>query len=132
MESLRVTAMNIHRGRSVVIVITVALIILFLGIFLPQYFITEYQEEWDAPREEAAKRARSSVRYDRSLIQKLTTTQISVISVSPDPLGCDWGYATPTSGVARVQTYTIFGIPAEQWTVTCSTSNRTASPWWMP
>lgn len=66
--------------------------------------------------------ARAEVLRAHKAPQRLLTTQIRVIDVQPDPSNCDWGYPTPANGIVRLQTYTLYGFPAQQWTVTCNAS----------
>lgn len=100
---------------------------LCLGCTLPRLFMSDGTERWDGVDGIAARQAHNEVHYMRSPIQQLVTTRLRVIDVQPDPAGCVWGAPTPVTGVVTVQVYTLFGVPLEQWVVTCGSSRMTSS-----
>ena len=107
-----------------------SILLVILGVVLPRFVIPERQAEWSGPESKAAQLAWNEIKYFRGMPQKLTTTQISVINVDPDPADCDWGRLESAFGIVTVQTYTIFGIPAERWIVTCNSAYQVSNGWW--
>ncbi|CAN5350778.1 hypothetical protein BH23CHL1_BH23CHL1_25330 [soil metagenome] len=105
-----------------------SILLVILGVVLPRFVIPERQAEWSGPEAKAAQLAWNEVKYSRGIPHRLATTQISVVSVDPDP-DCKWGLEQ-ASGIVTVQTYTIFGIPAERWIVTCSSAYQVSNGWW--
>ncbi len=114
--------------RKFLIALAGSILLLVLGVVLPRFVIPERQAEWSGREAKAAELAWSQVKYFRGPLQQVTTTQISVVSVDPDP-DCNWGLEQ-ASGIVTVQTYTIFGIPAERWVVTCSSAYQVSNGWW--
>lgn len=103
-----------------------------LGIILPKMLIPDQQEDWPPPTNEIARYARLDIKYNRGLMQKLLTVEISVIQVDTTPTDCMW--TTPVSqtrgtGTFTVRAYTLFVIPFETWVVDCNSSSVTWSLW---
>lgn len=103
------------------------LLLLCLGCTLPRLFISDGTEQWSGPESEAARQAHTEVRFMRSPLQQVVTTRVRVIDVQPDPSGCVWGAPTPVTGIVTVRVYTLFGVPLEQWMVTCGATWLTSS-----
>ncbi len=123
------TAITSHPWRIGILLASGAfLFTLCLGCVLPRLLISDGTERWSGPEAEAARLARSQLRGNFGGLQSLATTQVRVIEVRDDPSNCDWGYPAPASGIVLLQTYTLFGIPFEQWTVTCSASWSSHEP----
>jgi hypothetical protein len=91
--------------------------------------IPESHEVWTDSEAVAAYYARQRIRSAGGPFQRLLNLKVSAREVQPDPTGCDWGYGRPVSGIVTIQTYTLFGIPAETWVIDCDSESVTRA-WW--
>ncbi len=107
------------------LIIFIALAVLILAALVPPLLIPESHEVWTDSEAMAAYYARQRIRSTDGPLQRLLNLKVSVREVQPDPTGCDWGYGKPVSGIVTVQTYTLFGIPAETWIIDCDSESVT-------
>lgn len=110
------------------LIISAAIAVLILCALVPPLLIPDAQEDWTESEALAAYYARQQIRSAGGPLQRLLNLKVSAKDVQPDPSGCDWGYGRPVSGIVTVQTYTLFGIPAETWVVDCR-SERVTQAW---
>lgn len=107
------------------LLVSVAFVVLTLGALVPPLFIPEAQDGWTESEAVAGYYARERIRSAGGPLQRLLNLKVSARDVQPDPSGCDWGYGTAVLGIVTVQTYTLFGIPAETWVVDCRSERLT-------
>lgn len=105
--------------------LTVVMLSLGIGLAVPMLLIDEVPGDLNRSDSDAARVALGQVASAGGPVQRVVRLQSSVVSVEPDPAGCQWGYPGDIAAVVTVKTYTAFGLPAGTWRVDCSGPNPT-------
>ncbi|CCF84625.1 hypothetical protein [Nitrolancea hollandica] len=111
------------------LIISAAITVLILAALVPPLLIPESHEVWTDSEVVAAYYAHQRIRNAGGPLQRLLNLKVTAREVRPDPTGCDWGHGKPVSSIVTVQTYTLFGIPAETWIIDCDSESVTRA-WW--
>ena len=106
--------------------LTVLVLSVVVARAVPLLLIDEVPGDLNQADADAARFALGQVESAGGAAQRAIRVRSSVVSIEPDPAGCQWGYPGDIAAIVTVKTYTIFGLPAGTWRVDCHGPNPTA------